>query len=121
MANEAARGSHKLLSELIKKGHTATAEEVKAAVSIPKAANVKLLNWYIRGIPPVYFEVSAVVQAEAAQVSTVLNGLFATAGLKAVNILTNGIPVYDIAEITATFAHTGPVGPVGPGGPVVGQ
>jgi len=116
MASSPARGSHKLLSELIKKGAAATAEEVKAAVSVPAAAELKLLNWLIRGLPPIYYEVETVFQAQPAQVSAAVNGFLSNASIRNVNILINGLPAFDSAVINAVFGIHGPGGPVGPGG-----
>ena len=105
MPNEAARGSTKLLSELIKKGSAATPEEVKAAVSVAATADYKLLRWFIRGIPAVYYEVQTVFQVQPSQLAEAVKGFTANAGIRDINILINGIPKPDIAQITATIAH----------------
>lgn len=109
MANDAARGSQKLLAELIKKGTAATPDEVKAAVAVPSAAELKLLRWLIRGLPPIYYEVETVFETQAKQLSSIVNSLAANAGIRQINILTNGLPAFDTAQITAVVAHTGRV------------
>ena len=106
---EAARGSHKLLAELIKKGAAATADEVKAAVAVPAASDLKLLRWLIRGVPPFYYEVETVFETQAKQLSNIVNFLATNNGIREINILTHGTPVYDTAQITAVVAHTGRV------------
>jgi hypothetical protein len=109
MATDAARGSQKLLSELIKKGTAATPEEVKAAVAIPAAAEIKLLRWLIRGIPPIYYEVETVVELPVAQAAGLLGALLHNPTLRDVYLNTRGVPVYDRAQVTTVVAHQGPI------------
>lgn len=119
MANDVARGSQKLLSELIQKGSAATPEEVRAAVSVPAAADLKLLRWLIRGIPPIYYEVETTFESSPAQLPAAINGLLSNAGIHEVHLFPYGIPVIDRAVINAVVAHNGPVVlPQGPGGQV---
>lgn len=100
MANEGqARGSHKLVAHLAKKGHAATHEDVKAAVALPAAAEYKVLRWLIRGIPPIYFELETILQVTPQQVGEVVNHLAANSAIRDINILINGIPFPDIAQI----------------------
>ena len=108
MPNEAARGSQKLLAQLVKKGAAATAEEVKAAVALPAASDYKLLRWLIRGIPAVYLEIETVFQVQPKQLGDAVNHFVATAGIRNINILINGIPIPDIAQINVTLAHGDP-------------
>jgi hypothetical protein len=104
MPPEAARGSHKLLSDLIKKGSAATPEEVKAAVSIPANSDIKLLRWLVRGTP-VYWEIETIFQLQPRQLGDVVNHFVATAGIRDINILINGTPKPDLAQIGAVIAH----------------
>jgi hypothetical protein len=110
MAQEGqARGSEKLFANLAKKGTAATVEDVKAAVSLPATADYKLMRWLIRGIPPVYYEVETLFQVKPAQLGEFVNHFAAQAGIRGVNILTNGIPVFDVAEVNVTIARGGEV------------
>ena len=100
MANEGpARGSHKLLAQLAKKGASATHEDVKAAVALPAASDYKLLRWLIRGIPPVYFELEAMFSTKPQQLGDLVNHFAASSGIRDINILINGIPKPDIAQV----------------------
>lgn len=110
MANEAqARGSAKLLAQLAKKGTTATLEDVKTALSLPAAADYKLLRWLIRGIPPVYFEVETAFQLKPEQLAQFVNHFAAQPGIRDLDILINGIPKPDIAQVNVVLAHGGEV------------
>ena len=108
MSSEAARGSQKLLAQLVKKGTAATAEEVKAAVALPAASDYKLLRWLIRGIPAVYYEVETVFQLQPKQLGEAVNHFAANTAIRNINILINGIPFPDIAQINVTLAHGDP-------------
>jgi hypothetical protein len=94
------RGSQKLLEKLSAQGAVPSIDDIKKALSIPSNVDLKVPNWLIRGIPPVYMELDATLQVPVAQASSVLNGLI---GLKDSNInlhiFINGIPVPDIATI----------------------
>ena len=110
MSNEhPARGSHKLLAQLAKKGAAATPEDVKAAVALPANSDYKLLRWLIRGIPPIYFEVETTFQVQPKQLGEAVNRFAANAAIRDINILINGIPFPDIAQISAVLAHPGEV------------
>lgn len=108
MPKEDARGSQKMLAELIKKGGAATAEDVKSAIALPAATDYKLLRWYIRGIPAIYYEVETVFQMQPKQLADAVNRFVATAGIRDINILINGIPIPDIAQINMTLVHGDP-------------
>lgn len=101
------RGSEKLLAQLAKKGAAVTAEDVKAAVSIPANSDYKLLRWLIRGIPPVYFELEAALQVKPQQLGDVVNHFAANASIRNINILINGIPVPDWAQVNVIVGHSG--------------
>jgi hypothetical protein len=110
MANEAqARGSEKHLARLAKKGAAATLEDVKAAVSLPATSDYKLLRWLIRDIPPVYFEVETAFQVKPQQLAEFVNHFAAQSGIRDLNILINGIPKPDIAQVNVVLAHGGEV------------
>ena len=100
----ATRGSHKLLAQLAKKGHTATPEDVKAAIALPVAADYKLLRWLIRGTPA-YFEVETMFQMNPSQLGEAVNHFAENSAVRDINILINGIPKPDIAQINVTLAH----------------
>lgn len=100
-----ARGSEKLLAELIKKGAAATHEEVKAAVALPAGTDYKLLRWLIRGIPPIYFEVETTFQLTPQELGQAVNTFAGNAAVRGINILINGIPNPDVAELVVTVAH----------------
>src|SRR5262245_30259962 len=102
-----ARGSEKLLAQLARKGTAATPEEVKAAVALPATSDYKLLRWLIRGIPPFYLELETAFQMKPQQLGDAINHFTATAGIRGINILINGIPKPDIAEVNVTLAHGG--------------
>ena len=105
MSNEGqARGSHKLLAQLAKKGAAATHEDVKAAVALPAASDYKLLRWLIRGIPPVYLELETVFSVKPQQLGDLVNHFAASAGIRDIKILINGIPKPDIAEVNVVVA-----------------
>ena len=108
MATEGqARGSEKLLAQLAKKGTAATVEDVKAAVSLPATADYKVLRWMIRGIPAVYFELETAFQVKPQQLADFVNHFAAQKGIRDLNILINGIPKPDIAEVNVILAHAG--------------
>jgi hypothetical protein len=110
MSNQApARGSQKLLAQLAKKGAAATPDEVKAAVAAPTTADYKLLRWLIRGIPPVYFELEAMLQVKPQHLGEAVNHFVANSAIRDINILINGIPFPDIAQVTVTVAESGEV------------
>jgi hypothetical protein len=110
MAQEGqARGSEKLLANLAKKGAAATVEDVKAAVSLPPAADYKLLRWMIRGIPAYYLELETEFQMKPAQLGDFVNHFAAQAGIRDVNILINGIPRPDIAQVNVVVAQPGEI------------
>jgi hypothetical protein len=97
-----ARGSDKLLAGLIKKGRKATAQDVKAALALDTAGEISLLRWNPRGIPPALLEVEATVQTPVANLGNVVNHLAQSGSLRGIHILVNGIPIPDIAVLTAT-------------------
>jgi len=97
------RGSQKLLEGLAKNQDAPSIEEIRKAIALPAAVDYKVLNWLIRGIPPAYLEWETTLQVSTANLATVVNHFVAlndsTIGLR---ILTNGIPIPDIANITIT-------------------
>jgi hypothetical protein len=105
MTAHALTGSQKMLTALIQKGSAATVEDVKAAVAVPAAAELKLLTWQIRGIPSIYLELEAVFQTQYTKVADAVNRFTAVDGIKNINVLVRGIPKPDIAEISAVVAH----------------
>ena len=104
-----ARGSQKLLAQLAKKGSAATTAEVKAALALPANSDYKLLRWLIRGIPPVYFEVETTFQIQPKQLGEAVSRFAANGAVRDINILINGIPFPDIAQISAVLSHSGKV------------
>jgi hypothetical protein len=97
------RGSQKLLEGLAKNQDAPSIEEIRKAIALPASVDYKVLNWLIRGIPPAYLEWETTLQVSTANLSTVVNHFVglndSTIGL---HILTNGIPIPDIANITIT-------------------
>ncbi len=97
------RGSQKLLEGLAKNQDVPTLDEIKKAVALPASVDYKVLNWLIRGIPPAYLEWETTIQVSTANLATVVNRFLdlndSTIGL---NILINGIPIPDIANVTVT-------------------
>jgi hypothetical protein len=107
MSNQAStRGSQKLLAQLVQK-RTATPEEVKAAVSIPTTADYKLVGWKPRGIPPFYYELEMTFQVAPRNVGELVNHLATNAAIQNINILINGIPKPDIANVNVVLAESG--------------
>lgn len=92
------RGSQKLLEHLARNGDVPNVEEIKKSLHLP--ATAKIPNWLIRGIPPVYLELEGTIEVPIAHVSDVVSRFVAlndsTINL---NILINGIPIPDIAQI----------------------
>ncbi|HET9284094.1 MAG TPA: hypothetical protein VFR24_19255 [Candidatus Angelobacter sp.] len=108
MSNQAsARGSQKLLAQLVQKRTAATPEEVKAAVSIPTTADYKLLRWQIRGIPPFYYELETDFQVAPQNVGELVNHFAVNSAIRNINILINGIPKPDIATVNVVVAESG--------------
>lgn len=108
MSNQASmRGSQKLLTQLVQKRASATPEEVKAAVSIPAVADYKLLRWHIRGTPPVFYELVADLQSSPQHVGELVNHLATNPAIRNINILINGIPKPDIANVNVVLAEHG--------------
>jgi hypothetical protein len=105
MAHEGqARGSHKLVAQLAKKGAAATHEDVKAAVALAASSEYKLLRWLIRGIPPVYLELETVFEVKPQQLGDLVNHFAANASIRDINILINGIPNPDVAQVNVVVA-----------------
>lgn len=92
------RGSKKLL-EQFKTGAPISHEEVKAAVAAPAGSEYKLLDWHVRGIPPVYWEVEAAFQVDPQQLGAAVTHFAANASIRNINILINGIPKPDVAQL----------------------
>ena len=94
------RGSQKLLERLAKNAETPSPKDIIEAFNFP--ASAKIPNWLIRGIPPVYLEFEGTVEVPIADLSAVVQSFVAlndsAIGLK---ILINGIPIPDIAQVTA--------------------
>lgn len=92
------RGSQKLLEHLARNGDVPNVEEIKKALQLP--ATVKIPNWLIRGLPPVYLELEGTVEVPIAQVNEVV-GRFVALNDSAINlkIFINGTPIPDIAQI----------------------
>ena len=103
------RGSEKLLAQLAKKGAAATNDDVKAAVSLPSTSDYRVLRWLIRGVPAYYLELETVFQVKPLQLGELVNHLAAQPGIRDVNILINGIPKPDIAEVNVVLAHGGEI------------
>jgi hypothetical protein len=107
MSNQApARGSQKLIAQLVQK-RTATPEEVKAAVSIPTTEDYKLVRWKPRGIPPFFYELELDFQVATKNVGALVNHLAANAAIQNINILINGIPRPEIANVNVVVAESG--------------
>jgi hypothetical protein len=102
------RGSQKLLEKLSGQDKFPSIEELKRALNIAPGVDLKLPNWLVRGIPPIYMELDATIQVPISQASAVLNGFI---GLhdSAINlhIFINGIPVPDIATIVVRNTPVG--------------
>jgi hypothetical protein len=92
------RGSQKLLERLARNGDVPNVEEIKKALQLPAA--VKIPNWLIRGLPPVYLELEGTLEVPIAQVNEVV-GRFVALNDSAINlkIFINGTPIPDIAQI----------------------
>jgi len=101
------RGSQKLLEGLAKNQDAPSIEEIRRAIALPASVDYKVLNWLIRGIPPAYLEWETTLQVSTANLATVVNHFVglndSTIGLR---ILTNGIPIPEIANVTIT--NSGP-------------
>lgn len=101
------RGSQKLLEGLSKNQDAPSIEEIRKAIALPASVDYKVLNWLIRGIPPAYLEWETTLQVSTANLATVVNHFVglndSTIGLR---ILTNGIPIPEIANVTIT--NSGP-------------
>jgi hypothetical protein len=105
MAHEGqSRGSHKLVAQLAKKGAAATHEDVKAAVALPAASDYKLLRWLIRGIPPIYLELETMFSVKPQQLGELVNHFAANSAIRDINILINGIPFPDVAQVNVVVA-----------------
>lgn len=103
MVNNKERGSANLLSGLLKKGATATADDVKAALELPQNLNFALQRWQTRGTPA-WFELKAVGVVQAAELANAVQQLSQVPHLQNINILINGLPAFETAEVAATFA-----------------
>ncbi len=92
------RGSQKLLEHLARNGDVPNVEEIKKSLQLP--ATAKIPNWLIRGIPPVYLELEGTIEVPIAHVNEVVSRLVALNDSAInLNILINGIPIPDIAQI----------------------
>jgi hypothetical protein len=97
------RGSQRLLQTLSKNGEVPSLEEIKKALDLPANIDLRVPNWLIRGIPPVYLELDATFQVPIAGLTEVVNRFLqlndSSIGFK---ILINGIPLPDFATIRVT-------------------
>jgi len=95
------RGSQKLLQSLAKNGEAPSLEEIKRAFSFPPSTELRIPNWLIRGIPPAYLELNGTIHVPISLLSDVVNK-FVSLNDSTINlqILINGIPFPDIAQIT---------------------
>jgi hypothetical protein len=98
------RGSKKLLEELAKKGAGSSPEEIKAAVAVPANADYKLLDWHMRGIPA-FWELEAVFQVSPPQLGQAVTHFAENAAIRNIDILINGIPKPDIAQVTVIVSQ----------------
>ena len=100
MTNDSKRGSDKLMSGLATKGAASTPEDVKAALTIPSNTNYTLQRWQIRGTP-VWLELEATGEVAYKDVASIVGHFAAVPGL------TNGVPVFNTAQIETTVALAG--------------
>lgn len=94
------RGSQKLLEHLAKNGEVPSIEDIKKALALPGSIELRVPNWLIRGIPPVYLELDATIQVPIAHLNDLV-ARFVKLNDSAINmkILINGIPYPDIATV----------------------
>jgi|SRR5215471_5912217 len=92
------RGSQKLLSHLAKNGEVPSAEEIRKAFNLP--SSVKIPNWQVRGTPIDYLVLEGTLEMPITQLGAVVDQVMkvndSAIGLR---ILTNGIPIPDIAQV----------------------
>jgi hypothetical protein len=94
------RGSQKLVEHLAKNGAVPTLEEIKQALNLPPSVDLRVPNWLIRGIPPVYLELNATLQVPIKHVSDVVNRFIAlNDSTISMQVLINGIPFPDLGTI----------------------
>ncbi len=101
--NCALRGSQKLLEKLARNGETPAPEEIIRAFDFP--ASVKIPNWLIRGIPSVYLELEGRLEVPIDELAVVVERLVAlNDSAITLNILINGIPRVDAAQVIVSNA-----------------
>ena len=97
------RGSQKLLEGLARNGDVPTLEEIKRALALHNNVQLQVPNWLVRGIPPAYLELDATLRVPVANIKDVVDRLVQlNDSTISMNILINGIPFPDIAQIRVT-------------------
>jgi hypothetical protein len=95
------RGSQKLLAKLPKNEEQISPREIIEAFKLP--ASAKIPFWLNKGTPAHYLTMEGVVEVPVSDLSAVVEKFVAlndsAIGLK---ILTNGIPIPDIAQVIVT-------------------
>ena len=94
------RGSQKLLEGLSKNGEVPTLEEIKRALAFPANLQLEVPNWMVRGIPPAYLSLDATLRVPVSHLSQVIDRMVKlNDSTISLNILINGIPFPEIANI----------------------
>ena len=94
------RGSQKLLEGIAKNGETPTLEEIRHALSLPTTVQLHVPNWLTRGTPQAYLELDATLQVPIAHLNEVVDRFVKLNDSSInMNILINGIPIPEIAQI----------------------
>ena len=93
------RGSQKLLEKLARNGETPSPEDIIRTFDFP--ASVKIPNWLIRGIPPIYLELEGTIEVPMTDVPVVIDRLVALNDCaRTFRIFPRGIPFVSVAQIT---------------------
>jgi hypothetical protein len=97
------RGSQKLLEKLARNGETPAPEDIIREFNLP--ASVKIPNWLIRGIPPIYLELEGTLEVPIVEVAAVVERFVAlNDSAITLNILINGVPRVDAAQVIVSNA-----------------
>jgi len=94
------RGSQKLLEGLAKNGEMPTLDEIKRALALQGNVQLQVPSWLIRGTPQAYLQLDATLQVPIGHLNEVIDRLIKLNDSSInLNILINGIPYPEIAQI----------------------
>ena len=94
----AVRGSQKLLANLGKHTDVPNVEAIKKALQLPEAA--KIPSWQTKGTPQDFVQLNATIEVPISHLNDVVKSFVGLNDSSInLNILINGIPIPDVAQV----------------------